>query len=428
MANPNAPLAGWELRQDSNLQRELDRVTDAAIQKVIDRKITPEKDKPGVGAAERAKLVLARASEADQSSIETFFHSQPIQLSGLELIQDRSPDFFSLLRARGEASASLTARLGVSGELWGLGSISVREGYFNRAPARVAYLGDLRMLLSRSTARVWRQLYSQILQDVSEELRVAGFLTAIVGENKAALRSLVSRRNSEFVYEPLGRMRLLGILGRRGWLANGRRRLESERLSIGDAAEAEFQRFYGMRAREIRHGWAATPTTGVPIVLRNRNGETKIVARLVSPNPMKRLRVRSVDWRAQAVFQAMRLTGVPAISAGSGLPTTYLSWVCYGAELTPVEKRHALIELIDVCLQNEEVAHALSAQGLLSHMLLVPDTIGLSVRELGGRLHYSTPVELFEVRPGPGATATAHPAPDLRGQVLQDIGFEMSLL
>lgn len=427
MTKPNNPLLEWELKQDSDLQRELDRVTDSAIQKVIDRRITPEKDKPGVGAAERAKLVLARASMADQGSIESFFKAQPINLSGLELIQDRSPDFFSLLRARGHASASLTARLGASRELWGLGSISVREGFFNRAPARVAYLGDLRMLLSRSTARVWRQLYSQILQDVADELKVAGFLTAIVGDNKAALRSLVSRRNSEFVYEPLGRMRLLGILGRKGWLANGRRKLEAERLSVGVEAEAEFRRFSSLRAREIRHGWVETPTTGVPIVLRNRHGETKIVARLVSPNPMKRLRVQSVDWRAQAVFQAMCLTGAPAVSAGSGLPTTYLSWVCYGAELTPVEKRHALIELIDVCLQNEAVANELSTLGLVSQMLLVPDTIGLSLRELGGRLHYSTPVELFEVRPGSDG-ASANPAPDLRGQVLQDIGFEMSLL
>ena len=87
--------------------------------------------------------------------------------------------------------------------------------------------------------------------------------------------------------------------------------------------------------------------------------------------------------------------------------------------MTPVEKRHALIELIDVCLEDPR----LKELGLMNWMLFVPDTIGLSMRELGGRFHYSTPVELFEVRP-----ETAGAPPDLRSQVLQDVGFEMSLI
>ena len=414
MSEPKA----WGLQQSSSLQAELDRVTDAAIEKVIERKIRPEKERAGA-PSERSTLRLSRASAADQASIESLFASQPLRLSGMELLNDRGPDFFSLLRARGNASAVMTARMGNSKDLWGLGSISVREGYFNQAESRVAYLGDLRMLLSRSTGRVWRQLYNQMLQDVSTELGVAGFLTAIVGENKAALRSLVSRRNSEFVYEPLGSLRILGILGRWALLSNGRRRLDDQRIQIGEAAEAEFQRFYCDRARGMRHGWKEVPKAGVPIVLKNRHGETKVVARLVSPDPMKRLKIQSIDWKTRTLFQALRATGMPAFGEGASLTTTYLSWVCFGASLTPVERRHALIELIDVCLEYEPLAD----MGVVNWMLLVPDSIGLSVRELGGRFHYSTPVELFEVRPD----STAMP-PDLRSQVLQDIGFEMSLI
>lgn len=410
----------WALKQNSELQRDLDRVTDAAIEKIIARKITPEKTGTGKSIhAERAKLRLARATPNDQTSIEALFRKLPIQFSGMEVMYDRSPDFFSLLRARGNANTAISARLGSSEDLWGLGSISIRDGYFNGETARVAYLGDLRMLLSRNTARVWRQLYSRLLQDVASELGVASFLTAIVGENKAALRSLVTRQNSEFTYEPLGRLRLLAILGRWAMMTNGRRRLDSDRILLGPEAEIEFKRFYGERAKSMRHGWLETPETGVAVVLKNRHGETKIAARLVSPDAMKRMKIQNIDWKTRILFQTLRATGVHPFSIGSNISTTYLSWVCFGASMTPVEKRHALIEMIDVCVEYEP----LKDLGVVNGTLLVPDTIGLSMRELGGRFHYSTPVEIFEVRPH-----RTDATPDLRRQSLQDVGFEMALI
>ncbi len=410
----------WGLQQNDGLQVELDRVTDSAIEKITARKIAPERaDTTKPFPSERSRLLLSRISVGKQSAIENLFSKQPVRLSGLELLYDRTPDFFSLLKARGNASTVIAATLGASEDLWGLGSMSVRDGYFDHERARVAYLGDLRMLLSRNTARVWRQLYSQLLKDVARELGVRGFLTAIVGDNKMALRSLVSRRNSEFVYEPLGRLRLLGIIGRWALLSNGRRKLDANRILIGAAAEAEFSRFYGERSPVMRHGWCETPEAGLAVVVKNRRGETKIAARLVSPDGMKRMKIQEIDWKTKAIFQSLRITGVRPPTAGSSISTTYLSWVCFGAEMTPVEKRHALIELIDVCLEFEPIREL----GIMNTMLLVPDTIGLSMRELGGRFHYSTPVELFEVRPD--ATVAS---PDLRTQVLQDVGFEMSLI
>lgn len=410
----------WGLKQNDVLQVELDRVTDSAIEKITARKIAPERaDTTKAFPSERSRLLLSRISAGQQAAIESLFSKQPVRLSGLELLYDRTPDFFSLLKARGNASAVIAATLGASDDLWGLGAMSIRDGYFDHERARVAYLGDLRMLLSRNTARVWRLLYSQLLKDVAKELGVRGFLTAIVGDNKMALRSLVSRRNSEFVYEPLGRLRLLGIIGRWALLSNGRRKLDHHRILIGTAADDEFSRFYGERSPVMRHGWCETPATGLAVVVKNRRGETKIAARLVSPDGMKRMKIQEIDWKTRAIFQSLRITGVRPPTAGSSISTTYLSWVCFGATMTPVEKRHALIEMIDVCLEYEPIREL----GIMNTMLLVPDTIGLSMRELGGRFHYSTPVELFEVRPD--ATVAS---PDLRTQVLQDVGFEMSLI
>jgi hypothetical protein len=52
--------------------------------------------------------------------------------------------------------------------------------------------------------------------------------------------------------------------------------------------------------------------------------------------------------------------------------------------------------------------------------LVVPDSVGLSVRELGGRIHQSTRVELFEVTSkGPGLTNQSG---------VQEIAFEMALV
>lgn len=411
----------WGLSTDLNLQTELDRVVDGAIATVVEQKVSEHEKRSWL--QDRGSLRLGRASAADQAAIEALFEKLPIPLSGLNVVYDRSPDFFALLKARGTASAALTARLaepyGSSRDLLGLGSISVRDGYYNQSSVRVAQLGDLRVLLSRSTARVWRQLYNQLLKDVSRDLGVESFLTAIVGDNTAALRSLVTRRRSDFLYEPLGRLRLLGIFGRWSFLAKSQVRFDSQRVVVGEAAEPEFEEFSARRATTLRHGWTHIPRVGTAIVLKNRRGETRVVARLVCPDPMKRLRIQNMDWSARAVLQTLRATGGPDLKVGASLSTKYLSWVSFDSELTPVERRHVLIELIEACLEDERLKSDLARRSVL----IVPDTVGLSLRELGGRFHFSTPVELFEVRPeSEGRT------PDLRNQPVHDIGFEMSLL
>ncbi len=422
----------WGLPTDSNLQTELDRVVDGAIAKVVEQKVSGAHEGRS-WLQDRRSLRLGRASEADQRAIESLFEKLPISLSGLDVVYDRSPDFFALLKARGSASAAITARLtepyGSSRDLLGLGSISVREGFYNQTAVRVAQLGDLRVLLSRSTARVWRQLYNQLLKDVSGELGVESFLTAIVGDNTAALRSLVTRRRSDFLYEPLGRLRLLGIFGRWSFLGKSQIRFDSRRVAVGAVAEPEFQEFYVRRATTLRHGWTQIPNVGTAIVLKNQRGEIRAVARLVSPDSMKRLRIQNMNFSTRAVLQALRATGGPELKVGASLSTNYLSWVSFDSELTPVERRHVLIELIEACLEDDRLVtnfvsrEASGSEASRRRVLIVPDTVGLSLRELGGRFHFSTPVELFEVRPDSESRA-----PDLRNQPIHDIGFEMSLL
>lgn len=423
--------SAWGLPTDSDLQTALDRVVDGAVQKVVEQKVTEPEGRSWL--QDRRSLRLGRASAEDQPAIEALFEKLPISLSGLDVVYDRSPDFFSLLKARGSASAALTARLtepyGSSRDLLGLGSISVRDGFYNQASVRVAHLGDLRVLLSRSTARVWRQLYNQLLNDVSSELGVESFLTAIVGDNTAALRSLVTRRRSDFLYEPLGRLRLLGIFGRWNFLAKSQLRFDARRVLVGPEAELDFQDFYARRAATLRHGWTKIPAVGTPVVLKNHRGEIRVIARLVCPDPMKRLRIQSMDWSTRAILQALRGTGGPELKVGTSLSTKYLSWVSFDSALAPVERRHVLIELIEACLEDDRLKVEFDADNTDRHsssrrrVLIVPDSVGLSLRELGGRFHFSTPVELFEVRPDSMGQAL-----DLRNQPVHDIGFEMSLL
>ena len=67
-------------------------------------------------------------------------------------------------------------------------------------------------------------------------------------------------------------------------------------------------------------------------------------------------------------------------------------------------------------------------------MLVVPDSVGLSVRELGGRFHQTTSVELFEVTSKTAAdfaqvTSQFGAGPGLSNATsIQNVAFEMALV
>ncbi len=397
--------------QDPELQSKLDRAANRAIEKAFAE----------FNGTDTAELIEARlAVKQDELEIQKLFSRYPMHMAGFDLIYDRSPSFFSLLHARGSASVALTGGMKGSSELMGLGSLSVRDGFLNGKRTRVAYLGDLRVIPHRKTFRLWRSMYSRLIEEVAKDLNVESFLTAILGENAMALRSLVERRNSDFLYESIGQMRMINLFSGFGLLKDpsAQGRFKGELVT-----DEEFSAFYEKEAPHIRHGLAQAPRSGLAVLVRNQIGSTVLGARLVSPDRDKRMRIANADGKMRVFLKTIDLCrGHFSRSADRALSTAYLSFVTFSHGTTPVDRRHAMSELIETCYR----ADGIRAQLKDKTMLAVPDSVGLSLRELGGRLHQSTGVEIFEVRSKASAMSSQSDA-GLNTSV-QSIGFEMALV
>lgn len=388
--------------QDPVLQAELDASANKAINKAFE-------ELKGTDVPELIEARLARPS--DELEIRKLFDRYPMQMPGFDLVYDRSPDFFSLLRARGSASVALTGGMKGSSELMGLGSLSLRDGYLNGRPTRVAYLGDLRVIPHRKTFRLWRAMYSRLIDEVARDLKVESFLTAILGDNQMAIRSLVERRNSDFLYESIGQMRMINLFGAFAPVElAGFKKSTAHRGAV--VSDDEFQAFYEKEAPNLRHGFSHAPTSGRPILVRDEHGSVVLCARLMTPDREKRMRVDNAGLKMRMLLKAVGL------AKGSALSTGYLSYVTFSQGSSPVQRRLAMAELIATCYRENDLKMFLRHRS----MLVVPDSVGLSVRELGGRFHQSTKVELFEVSAkSRGQSLTSQPS-------VQSVSFEMALV
>lgn len=389
---------------DSELQKKLDYAATVAIEKAF-------AEFKGSDIAESIEARLA--VPADELEIRKLFDRYPMRMPGFDLIYDRSPDFFSLLRARGVASVALTGGLKGTAELMGLGSLSIRDGFLNGKKARVGYLGDLRIVPHRKTFRLWRAMYGRLIEEVAKELNVESFLTAILGDNALALRSLVERRNSDFLYESVGQMRMLNIFSGLAPLSFAR----SDRALRGEVvSDDEFAAFYEKEAPRLRHGLTSVPKSGTAILVRNEMGSVLLGARFVSPDRAKRMRVANADFQMRLLLKGINLAKDGSLSTG------YLSSVTFAQQALAADRRMAMSEMISTVYREPFLRASMKAKS----MLVIPDAVGLSLRELGGRLHQSTQVELFEVRPK-SVHSSALDTSGLSAGV-QSVSFDMALV
>lgn len=391
------------MRQNLELQAQLERAAERAIQAAF-------AEFQGTEVAETVEARLA--SPKDEPEIQKLFEKYPMSLPGFDLIYDRTPDFFSLLRARGEAHVAVTGGVKGSSELLGLGAVTVREGYISGSKTRVAYLGDLRVIPNRKTFRLWRAIYSRLVEEISRELGVETFLTAILGDNALALRSLVERRNSDFLYESVGQVRMINLLGAWAPMPESRKLKEAGLVAKWGDEEA-YGAFVHAHAPRIRHGFTAPMESGLPLVVSDRDGRTVLGLRLVSPDAMKRMRMVNVSAGMRA---AMKLAGA---GRDGKLSTAYLAGVVFHSEASGVQRRLAMMEAVEACYRDP-------VRGLLKArtMLVIPDSVGLGFRDLRGRVNATTRVQIFEVR-----SKNFTPSLDQSTPVsVQNLGFEMALV
>jgi hypothetical protein len=153
--------------------------------------------------AEFPRIRLATA--ADNDALLAFFARQSMPLGPMRIAYDRAPDFFALLRCRGDESYVFVDG---GAEIRGIGSLTLRDGYIDSERRRVGYLADLRVTRARDAVE-WRRFYAALLL----HFRDVPMMTAVLDANAAARNALTAARE-EFVYEPLSRYRMVNVFAR----------------------------------------------------------------------------------------------------------------------------------------------------------------------------------------------------------------------
>lgn len=132
-------------------------------------------------------LRVRRATPEDEPGLRRLFSSIMMD-ADLSLQICRDPDFFALYRMQSSDWETWVGELG--GELVGLGTLLVRDGYLGGVPRRVGYLGDLRIDPRVRGREVLATLYGPVLDGFAERHGVDVFLTAVIASNRRAMAAL----------------------------------------------------------------------------------------------------------------------------------------------------------------------------------------------------------------------------------------------
>lgn len=137
------------------------------------------------------------ATSADNRGCLELFSAVPMR-GELVLSTQREPDFFSLYAMQGVEPYTYVGDDGEGG-LVGMATALIREGWLDGAPARVGYLGDLRIRFDR--ARTFGRFFGDFFDVLCERTGCTAYYTAILTSNRAAMNAL-TRRKAKRVNQP----------------------------------------------------------------------------------------------------------------------------------------------------------------------------------------------------------------------------------
>jgi hypothetical protein len=283
---------------------------------------------------DRDGVRLARRSDGPQ--LAALFADVPMA-GNLVVATRRDPDFFRLYDI--QRGASETSVLEVAGRLVGLGTVLVREGWYQGRPCSVGYLGDLRIAREGRAFRALPRFYGSVLQGCRERHDCKVFLTGIIASNTAALNALVRRRASRANqprYTLFRRFTMVSLqfARRRAGPRDGVRRARPGDVSalVQFLADDHRRRPFGYRfdAGELEHRLAAWPGFSLDNTYVAFAGE-RIVGCTTAwdPSAVKRYQVLAYRgpmlWTKRAYNAVARLARWPALpDPGDCFRTLYL--------------------------------------------------------------------------------------------------------
>lgn len=140
---------------------------------------------------ERVRGVTPRlATQADNAACLELFSAVPMR-GELVLSTQREPDFFALYSMQ-KVNAYTYVGDDERGGLVGMATALVRDGWLDGAPARVGYLGDLRIRFDRG--RHFGRFFGEFFDALCTETKCDTYITSILSSNRAAMNALTRRK------------------------------------------------------------------------------------------------------------------------------------------------------------------------------------------------------------------------------------------
>lgn len=161
-------------------------------------------------------MLIRQASAADNTNLLDFQALRAMQ-GGLPMRFDRGPDYFALHRCHAPDHRTWVAESEV-GELKGIASLVVRDGYLQGDVQPVAYLGDLRLVPDRRLSRSWMAEVKVRLSEVARETGAQHAYCCVIRGNRLAAQSLLGgRRANPLMLSHWRGYSNVAVYGQRGW-------------------------------------------------------------------------------------------------------------------------------------------------------------------------------------------------------------------
>ncbi len=286
--------------------------------------------------------------ERDNQDTLTIFETIPMKLPGMNLVYDRSPKFRSLLDCQSDQWLTLMGR--VDGRALGFASLSWGPRYVNGEIKNVSYLGDLRVLPVKEASSIWKNFYPILLDYSRENLKIDYHLTAILADNKFAIKALVAENpKRKFKYHPLNSTTMINVLGTKPFMLS-KSALKVERISVKDAVKEGLIDFMDREEKkklfgyDFKHSEWKRRLKSWPLienfeffVIRDRNG-IRGLSLPWSISPIKRMRVEKMKNALKVLFKGLSLLGLTLPKDGESLKIPYLTHLTFHPEAKNSER------------------------------------------------------------------------------------------
>ncbi len=361
---------------------------------------------------------LARAE--DSQELCDFFEMKPMKGESLILTYLRRPDFFGLLRAHSSRFFVLILR-NPEGKLIGAGSIVIRSAYHEGALIDVAYLGDLRVINPRQSARAWRDFYLALLnnrQQIQELKDCRYFYTCILEDNKQAQKALETK--SPLGYHLFERYQMVNVFYKKPWA-----KINTALTCVTHPSDKKILDFLRLNPRPLgfdfegsKHQWQWRQLNwpgfeSYPSFAIFQGEEMVAFTKLWSPRLVKKIRLDRVPVTLKILFKLLS-PWIRLPQSGEEFQVVYMSLLTFKNGMAEQVRQEAMSLLL---------LHALDwskKQGF--HALSFADFEAFSLEpSLSGYLTHKTPLKLYFVDPA------RDPMTDFL-QAGAPSGFEMSLV